>query len=460
MALIQNNLIINKNSERYSPFLVNLLSGRRRRLDGDEFSLVCSMLEKENITNFNEAELALYDKLTKEKQFVDDTLRSEIEQKMVQSGMFNPILDPSVTLDFTISLTMDCNMQCYYCYEKNYKNKSSYINRDYIDAIYDFYAFCRKEYGANGAVGEIGITGGEPLISEETAKLVKYISKKWSDSKITIITNGKNLLKYYDELPIGESLKVHLSLDGLKETHLNRRYSGKTTDGKIYDDIILGIKRLLSDNITVRLQAVIDKNNYQELPQLHEFLLAEDILSSANCGFVVSQVNDFSNQFAINEEFNTKHEISKMQKYLSEHNTPYDISYFGLSRLYELIGRPVNEPYIPKHFFCNTGFLSKYFFSPDGKIYFCNCFDEDKGIVGTYFPNVSINEDATLKLAKRSVINHDKCQACSYKFVCLGGCPKISEGVGEDMTCGVFLDSEIMDNLEYNYLNPQIPISV
>jgi len=72
MALIFNNLLINKNSKRYKPFLINLISGRRRRLNDEEFKLVYAMLCKEDFLKFNDAERILHDKLTGEKQFIDD----------------------------------------------------------------------------------------------------------------------------------------------------------------------------------------------------------------------------------------------------------------------------------------------------------------------------------------------------------------------------------------------------
>ena len=451
MALIFNNLLINKNSKRYTPFLVNLVSGRRRLLNPTEYELISSMLNKDNLSNFSDSERILYDKLIDDKQFVTDTQRSLMEDIMVQSGMFNPNLEPSDNLDFTIAITMECNMNCIYCYERGFRDRSTHMNRKHIDAIYDFYAYCRNEYGAKGTVDIIGITGGEPLINRETTKLIKYVSEKWRKSKVSIITNGVNLLKYYDELPLGKSMEVIVSLDGLKDIHLARRFSGKPVVGNVYDDIISGVKKLLNDQITVKIQSVLDKNNYFGLPEFRDFLTSEGIINHPNCSFVVGYTLDYSNHYNIDENFNDKQEIRRMQEYMLDSNFPYVFSFLGLSKLFKLIGRPANEPFIPKHNFCNTSFLSNCFFVPNGKIYFCHCFDEDKGIVGTYYPKVSLCNDAINQLSTRSVMKHEKCRRCPYKFVCLGNCPKVQECLGEEMTCGVYLDSDIMDNLEYNY---------
>lgn len=55
-VLIFNNLLINKNSDKFQPFLVNLLSGRRRLLNDHEIALVRSMGDKDGPVSFNEAE--------------------------------------------------------------------------------------------------------------------------------------------------------------------------------------------------------------------------------------------------------------------------------------------------------------------------------------------------------------------------------------------------------------------
>jgi len=89
MPLIFNNLIINKNSKKYVPFLVNLVSGRRRMLGGDELAHISSMLHKENILAFTNEETALYKKLMNEKQFLNNQQRNIIEERMLNSNYFS-----------------------------------------------------------------------------------------------------------------------------------------------------------------------------------------------------------------------------------------------------------------------------------------------------------------------------------------------------------------------------------
>src|SRR5699024_786565 len=129
-------------------------------------------------------------------------------------------------------------------------------------------------------------------------------------------------------------------------------------------------------------------------------------------------------------------------------NIPHFPSYLTL---FKVLNRPKNEPYTPKFQRCNSQFLSNYYFSCDGKVYFCDCINENDGIVGTYFPNISIDENAVSNLLNRSVIRNERCKKCAYKFICLGGCPIAARTKNTEMACGIFGDEDILDSLEYNY---------
>lgn len=139
MSTLFNNLLINKESKKYPPFLLNLLSGRRRLLSKSEFPVVCSMIKKSDIKEFNLVETEFYEKLNREKQFLTDEKRKNIETKMLNTHNFKGF----VTNDFrfTIQISQDCNMSCPYCFEKAYRHKKNKMTKEHIDAIYDFYQY-------------------------------------------------------------------------------------------------------------------------------------------------------------------------------------------------------------------------------------------------------------------------------------------------------------------------------
>ena len=450
MALIFNNLMINKNSKRYRPFLFNLLSGRRRLLSDIEIQLVTSMFNKD-IDAFDVDEKKLFDNLKSEKQFLTDESRALLEESMASYGYFNIDKEIADDFSFSVELTKNCNMQCSYCYVSSRSDKNVYLDEAQIDNIYRFYTTYADDVNKIKDTAKIGITGGEPLVSDEAVNALCYLSSKWPSAKIFLLTNGINLLKYYDKLPLSRIGEVQVSLDGTKEVHMSRRFSGNDVDLAIYDDIISGVKRLLNDGVSVSLATVVDKFSYSQFADFKALLDKQDISNYPNFSHNVGVVLDYRHNLDINDNLNNKHDVIKIQKHFRDLGLGHYPTFPSMYKLLEAVARPKNTPFLPKHQRCSSEILRSYYFACDGNVYFCDCPYAGEGVVGTYYPNISLDEDASKKLLNRSVMNHDKCKVCSYKFVCLGGCPLSARSRGEDMTCGAFADDEILDNLEYNY---------
>ncbi|MCL2400735.1 MAG: radical SAM protein [Defluviitaleaceae bacterium] len=457
MALIFNNLIINKNSNRFQPFLFNLVSGRRKLLTADEFKIICSIMTKQSDfslnqpNQFNQTEQMLFDKLKAEKQFFTDEDRNIIEAKILKAGYFDIDYKQADEFTFTIELTRNCNMRCVYCYIKPYINNNMYLTKNHIDAIYNFYHTYSDDPAKIDTTPIIGITGGEPLSNDETVELINYIVSKWPESKLKLLTNGVNLLKYYNKLPLKSIESVSVSLDGPKEIHLERRYHGLSPEAKIYDDIIKGIKILLENEIAVKVSSVIDKSNYHHYKELMNLLFRENISCSPLFEHDFGLTLDYSHPLDIDCNFNTKEDVYKIKDHFFDLGMRMQPLFLSSSKLFEALGRSNNEPMIPKHQRCNSSFLANYYFACDGNVYFCDCVDDGKGVVGTYFPNISVDKDIVSKLQNRSTMNNDKCRICPYKFVCLGGCLLSARKQNKEMVCGIYEDEEILDNLEFNY---------
>jgi len=271
MALIFNNLLINKNSECYTPFLLNLISGRRKLLAAGEFSLVCSMLEKKSSLFFTEKENELFRKLIAEKQFIPDAERVSIEEKMAASGLFLIKEFYSDTYVLSVELTRNCNMSCPYCYVKP-RADNAQMTKAHIDAIFDFYSKFSDCQSKVENLSGIRVTGGEPLFSEDSVEMICYVASKWPDTKLQLQTNGVNLLKYFECLPVEHIGGVIVSLDGTQDVHMPRRYSTRIPYAYIYNDIVNGIKKLIENEIHVMISIILDKNNYLEYPKLADFL--------------------------------------------------------------------------------------------------------------------------------------------------------------------------------------------
>ena len=451
MALIFNNLLINKMSTKYKPFLFNLISGRRRLLDDNEFRMICSMLKKSKTSFYTESEVELFHRLIAEKQFITDESRNIIEEKLISSGHFDIKSKFAADFSFGIELTRACNMSCSYCYAKARINDRNHMTRNHIDHIYDFFRTYADEQNKIRDTKSIWLTGGEPLTDINTIDLINYVVLLWPSTKLFLYTNGVNLHKYYHKLPLASIEGIHISLDGVKDVHMSRRYSNKNIDGSIYDDIISGIKRLLNDGVIVTLKTVYDRSSYVECQNFMEFLASEGISDSPNYRHKFGVVNDATDPLNLDVRFNDKQDMFMFQKYFSESNVVHPPNFMSATTLFKALGRPKNEPFIPKHQRCSSELLSVCYFSCDGNVYFCECVHEGKGVLGTFYPKISLYDNIASGLLNRSVMKNATCRKCVYKFVCLGGCPATAAVKNTEMDCGIFADEEVLDNLEFNY---------
>jgi len=408
------------------------------------------MANKDGIISFDEAEAGLYNKLISENQFLTDDRRRFLEDRLIEEGYFNIKNKYAEDYRFSIELTRACNMSCSYCYVQSRLNSDPSMTKDHVDAIYEFYRTYADDQNKISEIPYIRITGGEPLINKDTVDLINYIALKWEKSKLLLFTNGVNLLKYYDDLPLSRFEEIHVSIDGIKDVHMNRRYSSVKSDNRIYDEIISGVQKLLIDGVNVKIKTVLDKTNYRGFEEFKKFLEENDISNSPNYEHLSGITLDYQNSLDISEELNNKYDIRKIQTYMEGFNMALS-TFPSYSPFFNVLNRPKNEPYIPKFQRCNSNFLSKYYFSSNGKVYFCDCIHESDGVVGTYYPNISIDETAVSNLLNRSVMSNERCKNCAYKFVCLGGCPISARTKNTEMACGIYGDEDILDNLEYNY---------
>lgn len=71
--LIFNNLLLNKNSDKFQPFFIDLISGKRRNLNNYEFIIIKYM--GNDVFKFSREERCLYNKLIDEEQSITDKNR-------------------------------------------------------------------------------------------------------------------------------------------------------------------------------------------------------------------------------------------------------------------------------------------------------------------------------------------------------------------------------------------------
>ncbi|MCL2074632.1 MAG: radical SAM protein [Marinilabiliaceae bacterium] len=166
--------------------------------------------------------------------------------------------------------TLDCNLKCWYCYEKHIKG--SKITHNTAENIKKF---VNKTFEQNKTLLAFSLSffGGEPLIGfSKTKELINFIAdncKKYNVSlNISFTSNGVLINKKMVDFLIGQSDRVsfQISLDGGEIEHNKVRFfpSKKGT----YRKILQNIQLLALNRISVILRINYTTENLYSIPSI------------------------------------------------------------------------------------------------------------------------------------------------------------------------------------------------
>ena len=280
-----------------------------------------------------------------------------------------------------------CNFTCSYCYQDQYKNPAVELNKDIIDAFFDY---VKNEFASRRKY--ITIFGGEPLLSSPRQKdLIAYIIDKSieADLSLCFVTNGYYLEEYIPVLRRGKIREVQVTLDGTESVHNNRRFL--KGGGGTFNKIVKGIDACLKDDINVNLRMVADKENIDNLSDLAQFAIDKGWTKSLilkprsggimNCIIASRHLISFLTGYLFTRVY---YELTKVHPHILEFYKPaYSVSKF-LAENGEL-----PDPLFDSCPACKTEWAFDY----TGRIYSCTATvgkaDES---LGTFYPVVSRNE--------------------------------------------------------------------
>jgi uncharacterized protein len=400
-----------KDSSDY--YLVNILSGNADVLSEEENFLLNKFKE------FGLDESDYSNELIQKGYFV----KLEEEKKLYQKEYFD-FIDNRDSDEIQIFFVTNyyCNFACSYCYQDEYENIKTELNNEIIDS---FFSYINNEFKNRDKY--ITIFGGEPLLNNPRQKeLIQYIIHKanLSGLDISIVSNGYYLEEYIDILKTGKIREVQVTLDGTKEVHDSRRFLKDKTGS--FDKIVKGIDSAIQNEITINLRMVIDKSNVNDLPELAKFAIDKGWTASKFFKTQIGRNYELHHcQVANNKLFtridlyNDLYEIIKNNKFIEEFYKPgYSISKF----LFEN-----NE--LPKALFdscpaCKTEWAFDY----TGKIYSCTAtVGKSDEVLGTFYPEVYLNEDLVEEWQSRDVTEIKECKDCNVQLACGGGCGSVAK---------------------------------
>lgn len=161
-------------------------------------------------------------------------------------------------------ITGRCNLRCKHCYRTE-GNVEPLSTQDIKEVITQFLQL-QKAYNSLHGIqkkAHINITGGEPLIREDIAEILRFIGAHSQYISYGILSNGS----FLDEGLIGVLKEtgvsfVQLSLDGDQETHDSLRAPGD------YHRVLETAQLLEKQGIRTYISFTANRENYRHLPQV------------------------------------------------------------------------------------------------------------------------------------------------------------------------------------------------
>lgn len=175
-------------------------------------------------------------------------------------------------MDITFWTTMDCNLNCAYCYNRANNNiKKEYMLRDTAKKAIELF---RKIEHFGGDDLYINFHGGEPLLNCEVIEsIMNELEQNIPRDRIIygITTNGtiqtdiaKQILKKIDNISV--------SIDGNKENHNKYRvYS----DGRGSFDNVISFAKELQKRKNIRVRMTVTRQTLPNMKETIAFLIDE-----------------------------------------------------------------------------------------------------------------------------------------------------------------------------------------
>lgn len=312
----------------------------------------------------------------------------EIHSKSIDNSVY----------DLTIMPTLDCNLRCWYCFEKHIKG--SHLTTDISCSIEHF----AQNILRNDTFSALKITmfGGEPLMyfKEEVFPLLKKIKDFATSIKkkvyFNFITNGVCIVE--DTIPMFKELQAsfQISIDGYREKH--NKVKKSLAIPQPYDVVMRAI-HLLSESYDALINLRI---NYDDETLLHIDEVIKDLLD-------IKRKNIKVHLERVWQTRKTKGFVD-LKKILDLFIlNRFNVSYLNFIRK----GTP-----------CKSSLNNQSVISYDGSIYKCTGRDFTSQLQEGRLIDGRIVWDEN-KLNKRMDIityKNDKCLNCKFLPICWGPC--------------------------------------
>jgi uncharacterized protein len=323
----------------------------------------------------------------------------------------------------TLTVTQDCNLGCYYCYES--RSEDALASRD-IESIIDW---TRRRVVDNRRDSiHVDWYGGEPLLnlsfietaSQALQELCADLGVSYSAS---IISNGTHWPEDPADFIRRRAIRqVQISFDGLKANHdKRRRYrKGRAPSDKAssFDQAVALVDRLL-DVTRVDVRFNVDRGNESDAEGFVAFCQQRGWFDRAYpCVFQLARISDYSERSGfVRRSITSEHEFEEVRDRVRR-VVPAEAT------LDETTSRATYP--MPRRSVCAALAHDSVVIGADGHHYRCGLQVGEKGRAvhrraadGQMVPEADLGWWDSFDPTEQP-----NCRRCSFLPVCWGGCPK------------------------------------
>lgn len=227
-----------------------------------------------SIENLRDIHPTFFNALLANNMIISD---SEDEISSVKKHILSELYSKQV-LRLTINPTLDCNLNCWYCYEKH--NKEAYIDGQTRQSLYNF---VQHQVSKGVQLVQLAFLGGEPLLGfhERAFPIIEAVKRicaeKGIDLKLHFTTNGVLLShKVVDKISyFNIPTSFQIAFDGNQCFHdATKNFHGKGT----FDTVLRNVRYALKQHFRINIRCNYTLSNVSSFCDLFdEIRMWEDV---------------------------------------------------------------------------------------------------------------------------------------------------------------------------------------
>lgn len=336
------------------------------------------------------------------------------EKEMIKSLYMQKRYDSKAYL-LTLNTSLDCNLNCWYCYESHLPN--SHMSLDLVERILNHLVLKHKQ--APFETLKLSFFGGEPMMNYKAiSALLKGVKEQAMNNKFKVelffTTNGTFITERYIDLLKPFTTRFQITIDGDKESHNSIRKFKDVQKQNCYERILKGLELLNNADANFYFTLRINYDN--------------NVLNN-----ISSLIKDLS-------FLDRKKAIISLQKVWQCNASQIDIT-----KLFEVIDSINNAGFLTSTYQLSRGFSSCYadcfnqaVINYDGKVFKCTARDFSEETAYGYLNSMGFIEWNTELTKKRMSLEiPTKCKNCKLLPCCPGICSqKLIENVdSKEISC-------------------------